>query len=125
MNACDDCIYTYPDCPEGEYDKELNEVLDLTQCGIAWCAYRVLNDGSYYDGSWHCHRCGKIVDVGGLCPECETKLSVFDKPRGFTIKSDDANIRYLDRTDDSWGMRDAYSTIGRAYMLDAWSAMMM
>ena len=40
MNACDECIYTYPDCPEGEYDKEDNEVLDLTQCSIGWCAYQ-------------------------------------------------------------------------------------
>ena len=32
------------------------------------------NDGSYYDGHWHCHRCGKIVEVAGLCYECEKWL---------------------------------------------------
>lgn len=48
MNACDECIYTYPDCPEGEYDKEDNEVLDLTQCSIEWCAYQTTK----VDESW-------------------------------------------------------------------------
>ena len=32
------------------------------------------NDGSFYDGHWHCHRCGKIVEVAGLCYECDKWL---------------------------------------------------
>lgn len=47
-SACDDCIYTYPDCPDGEYDKEDDEVLDLTQCSIKWCAYQTTK----VDESW-------------------------------------------------------------------------
>lgn len=33
------------------------------------------NDGSYHDGHWHCHRCGKIIEVAGLCYECDKWLS--------------------------------------------------
>lgn len=46
MSACDDCIYTYPNCIEGERDKADGEVLDYTQ--IEWCKYQTTK----VDESW-------------------------------------------------------------------------
>lgn len=73
MNACDECIYTYPDCPTGEIDKKFDEVHG-DNFNVVSCVNYVNNDGSYHDGHWHCHRCGKIVEVAGLCYECEMDL---------------------------------------------------
>lgn len=73
MNACDECIYTYPDCPTGEIDKKFDEVHG-DNFNVVSCVNYVNNDGSYHDGHWHCHRCGKVVEVAGLCYECEKWL---------------------------------------------------
>lgn len=38
------------------------------------CDFFINNDGTYENGSWHCPRCGKIVEVAGLCYECDKWL---------------------------------------------------
>ena len=87
MSACDDCIYTYPDCPTGEIDKKFDEVHG-DNFNVVSCVNYVNNDGSYYDGHWHCHRCGKSIKVAGLCKKCDKWLS--------------EQGGYLNAIDDSW-----------------------
>ena len=66
--TCQDCIH-YKSigtlCDKYIYPEERNNEP---------CEHYVINDGSYHDGHWHCHRCGKIVEVAGLCYECEKWL---------------------------------------------------
>ena len=66
--TCKDCIhYKSIDAPCDKYiypEERNNEP----------CEHYVINDGSYHNGHWHCHRCGKVVDVAGLCYECEKWL---------------------------------------------------
>ena len=65
------------------------------------------NDGSYHDGAWHCHRCGKIVEVAGLCYECEMDLYGMRPP---TKEERESVNKYIDSIsvetgitiDDSW-----------------------
>ena len=65
------------------------------------------NDGSYHDGHWHCHRCGKVVEVAGLCYECEMDLYGMRPP---TKEERESVNKYIDSIsvetgitiDDSW-----------------------
>ena len=63
--TCQDCIH---------YTNNKCEVWERPNPRIM-CDHFDNNDGSYHDGAWHCHRCGKIVEVAGLCYECEKWLS--------------------------------------------------
>ena len=63
--TCQDCIH----CTNNKC-----EVWEIPNPRIM-CDYFDYNDGSYHDGHWHCHRCGKIVEVAGLCYDCEKWLS--------------------------------------------------
>lgn len=63
--TCQDCIH---------YTNNKCEVWERPNPRIM-CDHFDNNDGSYYDGHWHCHRCGKVVEVAGLCYECEKWLS--------------------------------------------------
>lgn len=70
------------------------------------CDHFVNNDGSYHDGHWHCHRCGKVVEVAGLCYECEMDLYGM---RHFTPEEQEIKRKAYERDsvvlnpiDDSW-----------------------
>ena len=56
------------------------------------CKFFMYNDGSYHDGHWHCHRCGKIVEVVGLCCECEMDLYGM---RHFTLEEQEIKRKLL------------------------------
>ena len=64
--TCKDCIH---------YQKE-NEYCDSFDANVRKgdgydCPNYADRDGLYSNGTWHCPRCGKPVDVWGLCNECE------------------------------------------------------
>ena len=89
--TCQDCIYISSK-QVGKADNfplyKCNKTSFLVK-GIATpCKYFMYNDGSYYDGHWHCHRCGKSIKVAGLCKKCDKWLS--------------EQGGYLNAIDDSW-----------------------
>ena len=61
---------------------------------------------TYHDGTYHCPRCGKPVDVWGLCDECEMDLYGM---RHFTPEEQEIKRKAYERDsvvlnpiDDSW-----------------------
>ena len=43
------------------------------------CKLFECDDETYHDGTYHCPRCGKPVDVWGLCDECESSWESVSK----------------------------------------------
>ena len=76
--TCQDCIHftnnTIGELHRCDYEHEHIALMHV-KGDKEICDHFDNNDGSYHDGAWHCHRCGKIVEVAGLCYECEKWLS--------------------------------------------------
>lgn len=81
--TCKDCIHynvvTYPKgvtLPENDIARTHGKCdsLNMWVEPTSKCESFIVNDGSYESGSWHCHRCGKVVHECGLCSDCEKAL---------------------------------------------------
>lgn len=104
--TCKDCIH---------YDNKIQETVGRVEfhiCSfpdklIEWkwvknidkpCDEFVSKDGTFYEGTEHCPKCGKPVDKWGLCNECEcvgNALDALDKMRDATSEELEGISNYI------------------------------